>query len=213
LKVSPIDLQSEQIRLSSDHPLVVGLTILSIELQSSAAKVQDDLKRTDPRHIYHPARSLHVTIKPIGLIGIQVEEGDLRAVIRGFRRVASEFESFDLTLKGLDAFPDVVYARVDEGRDQIIELNKKLAESVKGVAAQGRHEGDEMIPHVTLATFTAPDVDGLLAEVRRRESQFIGKMSLDRVKIVKAFLNRYYGDEEARQSAFEELEVVSLQPR
>jgi len=191
----------------------VGLTILSEELRHSVVKVQDELKREDPHHIFHPATSFHITIKPVGSIGTHINEGDLGTIMEGFRRVVSKFGGFDISLEGLGAFSDVVYARVQTGREQIIELNKKLSDNLRGIVTQGIYEGDAMVPHVTLTTFTTSDVDSLMTEVRRRESQFIGRMEVKDVAIIKVFLNRYYGNEKERGRAFEPLETIHLSNR
>lgn len=210
MKIAPINLQSDAIRASRDHPLLVGLALLPNNLQKSVGTVQGRLKGTDPRHIYHPAVTFHITLKPVGSLDVQVNRRDLDEIKRAFRRVASEFQAFEVALNGLAIFPDVVYAKVTDGKRDIIELNKALSESLGELAVQGEFEGDRMIPHVTLATFTTSSISRLLAEVQRADHLMIGRMTLNRIHLMTAYLHRYYGDELVRAKAFQKVEVFRL---
>jgi 2'-5' RNA ligase len=210
MKIAPINLQSQAIRASRWHPLLVGLTILPKTLQKSVSAVQENLRRTDARHIFHPAATYHITLKPVGSLGVQVNRKDLDRIKDAFHRVTSEFQALEVALEGLAVFPDVVYAKVTDGKKDIIKLNKALAESLGDLAVQGEYEGDRMIPHVTLATFTTPAIGNLLADVKRADHLVIGRMTLNRVHLVTAYLNRYYGSESGRAKAFRKVEVFQL---
>ncbi len=210
MKIAPINLRSEAIRASRMHPLLVGLALLPETLQKSVTNVQENLRRINARHIFHPAVTLHITVKPVGTLGVQVDRKDLDRIKMAFYRVSSEFEAFEVALEGLAVFPDVVYAKVTDGREDIIELNKALAESLGDLAVKWEYDGDRMIPHVTLATFTAPAIGDLLADVKKADHLAIGRMTLNCVHLVTVYLNRYYGSESDRATAFRKVGVFQL---
>jgi 2'-5' RNA ligase len=139
----------------------------------------------------------------MGFVGTQVKERNVRRILQCIKDVALSTRPFDVRLDGLSAFPDVVYAKVTSGDDDIVRLNESLAESLKGMVIQGKYEGRDMIPHVTLAHFTTSDVDELLAEVRRAGKLKIGEFRLDEFTVVKVSLKRYFGPRDARASSFD----------
>jgi 2'-5' RNA ligase len=153
--------------------------------------------------MYHPPSTFHITIKSMGFVGTQVEQRNVRRILQYIKDVALSTRPFDVRLDGLSTFPDVVYAKITSGNDDIVKLNESLAEGLKGTVIQGKYEGRDMTPHVTLATFTASDVDELLAEVRRASKLKIGEFRLDRITVVKASLKKYYGPSDARANSFD----------
>jgi 2'-5' RNA ligase len=210
MKISPIDLHSEAIRESRKHPLLVALAFLSKDLLGPVIEVQEHLRKLDSRHIYHPSNTLHITIKPMGSLGGRIKQQNLSKILDNSRKVASEAKAFDVTLQGLACFPDVLYAKIVEGRREIVQLNKSLAKNLKGMVDQDQYEGDQMVPHVTLATFTTSDVRDLLKEVRRANQLKIGKMTVEKIVVVKAYLHRYYGPERERANSFEKIAEFPL---
>ena len=210
MKISPINLQSKAIRESRKYPFLVALVFLSKDLVGSVIEVQEHLKKLDSRHIYHPSNTLHITIKPMGPFGLRIKEQNLSKILDNSRRVASECKSFEVKLQGLAYFPDVLYAKIAKGRREIIQLNKSLAKNLRGTVDQGQYEGDHMIPHVTLATFTASDVHDLLKEIRSANQLKIGKMTIEKIVVVKANLHRYYGREGERENSFEKIAEFPL---
>lgn len=213
MRIAPINLRDEAIEASRNHPFLVGLTFLSREMQRPAKRIQEHLQRTDPRHIYHPANTFHITIKPLGSLGVQVQKRNLGEIVRVFKTVTSEFKPFEVVLEGLAVFPTAVYARVTDGAEEIVQLNKVLSEHLNGMAVHGRFEGNNMIPHVTLATFAAQDVERLLAEVDNARRQKVGRMKVDQLVVAKASLYRYYGPPSGRAKAFEKVAVFPLKTR
>ena len=210
MKITPIDLHSKAIRESRKHPFLVALAFLSKDSLGPVIEVQEHLRKLDSRHIYHPSNTLHITIKPMGSFGLRIKEQNLSKILDNSRTVASESKSFEVTLQGLAYFPDVLYAKIAEGRREIIQLNKSLAKNLKGMVDSGQYEGDQMVPHVTLATFTASDVHDLLKEVRRANQLKIGKMTIEEIVVVKAYLHRYYGPERERANSFEKIAEFRL---
>ncbi len=124
--------------------------------------------------------------------------------------MASEFKPFEAALEGPAVFPDVVYIKITDGKEAIIQLNKVLAKPLKGMVINGKFEGDHMIPHVTLATFTAQNLGRLLAEVDKARRQEIGRMTVNQLVVAKAFLYRYFGTPFGRAHAFEKIGIFPL---
>jgi len=198
--------------LSDRYPLLVCLSLIPADLRDSLIQIQERLMKADPRHIYtHPA-TFHITIKPMGTLGDQVEPKNLSKIIEVAKSVTSRMKPFEVSLEGLSIFPNAIYVKVGDGEERIVRLNDALAENLKGMVTHGKYEGAKMIPHVTLAHFVASDVDNLLAEVRRASRLKFGRMNLDKITLVRVSLRKYFGPQRMRARAFEKVAVFGLVP-
>ncbi|MBT8493473.1 MAG: RNA 2',3'-cyclic phosphodiesterase [Deltaproteobacteria bacterium] len=106
--------------------------------------------------------SYHITLKFLGWTKKEVEPVLREAV----GQAVAGSKPFDLTLKGLGAFPSpkkarVVWAGVDRGKDELVQL----ARSLDGAAAELGFEPEkrELVPHVTFGRLkNSSDTTGLL---------------------------------------------------
>jgi 2'-5' RNA ligase len=146
----------------------------------------------------------------MGTLGDQVKQKNVSRIIEIMRSVTSQVKPFEVRLQGLSIFPDVIYVKVVDGREGIVSLNETLALNLRGMVTHGKHEGVNMIPHVTLAHFMASDVDNLLTEVRRASTLKFGRMNLDRITLVRVSLGKYFGPQRTGVRAFEKVAVFSL---
>lgn len=211
-EITPVNLHGKEIASSDRHPLLVGLALIPTDLQRSLARIQERLRKVDSRHIYtHPA-TFHITIKPMGTLGDQVKQKNLSKIIEVTRSVTSRMKPFEVGLEGLSIFPDVIYVKVTDGKEGIVRLNETLALNLRDMVTHGKHEGVNMIPHVTLAHFMASDVDNLLTEARSVSTLKFGRMNLDRITLVRASLGKYFGPQRMRARAFEKVAIFSLGP-
>ena len=84
---------------------------------------------------------------------------------------------------------------------------------LSGLVAQGRYEGDNMLPHVTIATFASSKADSLQKLVKKHASISLGRGRIDRLAVIKATLFKYYGRIEEQRDAFCALESLPLSYR
>jgi len=210
MKIVPENMHSEAITSSDRHPLLVSLSLIPADLRNSLIRVQRRLMKADSRHVYtHPA-TFHITIKPMGTLGDQVEPKNMAKIKEVTRSVTAQMKPFEVSLEGLSTFPNVIYVKVAEGKEGIIRLNETLARNLKEMVTHGKYEGANMIPHVTLAHFVASDVDSLLAEVRSASLLKFGRMNLDKITLVRVSLRKYFGLQRMRARAFEKVGAFSL---
>jgi len=166
--------------------------------------------KADSCHIYtHPA-TYHITIKPMGTLGDQVDPKNLSKIIEVTRIVTAQMKPFEVNLEGLSTFPNAIYVKVGKGKREIVHLNETLARNLKDMVTQGKFEGANMIPHVTLTHFVSSDADSLLAEVRSASRLKFGRMNLDKITLVRVSLQKYFGPQRLRARAFEKVAAFSL---
>ncbi len=208
MQISPIDLESEQIKRSTLNQPIFVLAMLSPAVQNQISCVQRELRRTDARHIYHVPMNLHITVKPLGWEDVETVRG--KHILDIVRQTASGFEAFEIAFEGLDMFPDVVYIKVGAGAAKIRDLNKALSKKLSGLVAEGRYEGDNMLPHTTIATFASKDADDLQGLVMEHKPLDVGRMKIERLAVVKANLQKYYGTGAQQRSAFSRVGILTL---
>src|ERR1700686_3298911 len=126
MQIRTVDDAKEFYRKSSQLPYLTTLVSIPGKLGKKIARMQKKLKSIDERQIYHHPSYFHVTVKLIGFLGDEVKEENLSRIKEKIGKAASSTAPFSLTLRGLGIFPDVVYANVDEGREQIRQLHVKI---------------------------------------------------------------------------------------
>jgi 2'-5' RNA ligase len=195
----------------SQLPYLTTLIPISEGLDKELGMIQEQLRSIDHRQIYHHPSYFHITIKEIGWLGEEIEEENLTEIKGKVEEVASTTRPFFLTLRGLNIWPTVIYAEVQEGREQVRQLHLKMRREPRGyTVADSTYEGEMMHPHVTIATFAVGDADRLIQEARLFETRNIGRMKVDKIWLVKTVPHRVSGKSEERASFLEEIASFPL---
>jgi len=93
--------------------------------------------------------NLHITLKFLG----EVSEDKLPYIKNCIEKSCKKFKKFSIKLKGLGAFPSlsrprVIWIGVDEGKDTISEIMKRLDECFQKL---GFKKEKSYVPHMTIA--------------------------------------------------------------
>jgi 2''-5'' RNA ligase len=157
-------------------------------LVSRIARVADTLAGIGvPMKIVEPY-NLHITLRFIG----EVRRGVVEEVARALKEV--KFRAFNMTLKGLGAFPStlnprVVWIGVSEGYKELSSLREEVERVVRRVGVPAERE--EFTPHVTLArvkgTRNIASLTRMLNDMRDYE---FGNMVVDKIRLKKSTLTR-----------------------
>jgi 2'-5' RNA ligase len=132
--------------------------------------------------------NLHVTLKFLG--PIEVTQRALVATV--VARLAAEIPAFDITLRGLGAFPSltrprVIWGGVDAGANRLTALADAVERALVqvGFAAEGR-----FVPHVTLGRVRQPRRDPALSEaLALAATRDFGAVHVDRVALMRSALS------------------------
>jgi 2'-5' RNA ligase len=113
-----------------------------VTLQGMLPTSQAKLKLVEPENI-------HLTLKFLG----EVAEEKVKAIAKAMGGAVSGFRKFNVSIKGIGVFPSlhhirVIWAGVSEGREQIIDLQRKIDTALQPLGF--RLERD-FHPHATLA--------------------------------------------------------------
>lgn len=112
-------------------------------------------KTADQKEIalkWTPVENYHVTLFFLG----ETPEEEIPALAAKLETAAGSFPVFELKLRGLDALPGIEHARVlylDVQRSQtLVELQAAVAAALAG----GVRDGDDYVPHLTVARLRNP---------------------------------------------------------
>ncbi|QDU36581.1 2'-5'-RNA ligase [Maioricimonas rarisocia] len=134
------------------------------------------------------ADNLHVTLKFFG----DVPREQTAAIGRTLQEVTASVEAFEVTLKGLGAFPhpgrpSVIWAGMDEA-EPLIQLAAELEDQLE---SQGFvRESRPFHPHLTLARIKARPPESLRGLLQQCESSEFGAAHIDHVDLYESELRR-----------------------
>lgn len=94
--------------------------------------------------------NLHLTLKFLG----EVKEERIKEISKILRELSRRFKKFEFSLKNIGAFPDkhsprVIWVGAEEGREEMIELQKEIEEEL--VSLGFKKEARGFHPHLTIA--------------------------------------------------------------
>ena len=190
--------------LSSGDTVYAGLIFrIPPRIWRPLIAVQNVLRSVDPRQLYSNPATFHVPIKGLGYLEEELDRNKYEIILQNITRMASEFAPFEVSIKGVDAFPTAIYAKVaDEGRFK--EINERILEELEGDVEKSRFDAAEFVPHVTLATFNTKDVSPLLEMIQRPEisERDFGSAGVYEIEAVRVNLIFALGPQETQDNAF-----------
>ncbi len=117
----------------------------------------------------------HCTVKALELSRAMPSKEYLDSLIIKASRILSKQKSFEVVIKDIDKFPDVLYARVNS--HELKELHKKLCNE-KLPSIRPDFEGENYIPHASLVSLagsssTKLNISKTFGKFRVREIQLV----------------------------------------
>lgn len=164
---------------------------------------QKTLKMIDSRQIYTNPCNFHVPVKGLGYLGREIDRERYELTLQTIEKIISEFNSFQVIIRGLGAFPTGVYARVEDN-GMFRDINEKIATVLKGQVDQSPYDSESFVPHVTLASFNTRDVGNLLNQVESEEMKSceFGSAGVFEIEAVRTNLILALGPEETQDKAY-----------
>lgn len=202
MEITPISDYWPQI-LNSGETVYAGLIYrIPPRLWRTLVQVQKELKAIDPRQIYTSPVNFHVPVKGLGYLGEEIDRAKYEKSLSRIQKIITDFHPFEITMKGLAAFPTGLYAKVlDDGKFQAI--NSRISEELKGQVDLSKYDSESFVPHVTLTTFNSTDVSKLLGKIESEEMQnrLLGSSGVYEIEVVRVNLILALGPEETQENA------------
>ena len=203
MEVTPIREYWNEI-LTSGDTIYVGLIFrVPPRLWRPLIAIQNQLRSVDTRQLYSNPATFHVPVKGLGYLEEELDRNKYEMVLQKISNITSDFSPFEVSIKGVGAFPTAVYAKVaDDGRFK--EINEKILEELGDEVEKSRFDAGEFVPHVTLATFNTKDVAPLLDTIRKPEicERNIGVAGVYEIEAVRVNLILALGPQETQDNAF-----------
>jgi len=145
--------------------------------------VQQELKRADPRQIYHPPSFWHITVKLLNL------ESRLRASMPRVKSTIVEvlkgYAPFRVELRGLDMFPEAVYVHVSDRGKVLKRIHNDLKHRLHDLVEHYWFEGPGYTPHLTIASFRTNDISNLVDKMVELKSVKIGAFVAREIELMR----------------------------
>jgi 2'-5' RNA ligase len=173
-------------------PYLTAFVGISGSLARNVCKVRDELKNSDPRHVFSPSSYLHVTVKEFGWLGHDVKAEALPSVLNAVSDVARNQSQFVLSVDGLGIFPSVIYGKVGKGVDEVRRMNVAISKRLGKSVLRGRYEGKRMVPHATIVHFASTDIETLLSRAESLGRRKMGEMVVREIQVKKSYPSRLF---------------------
>lgn len=124
-----------------------------------------------------PTEYHHITIKQIGEYSEDIDQ-----ISQKIQTVLSKQDTFEISLTGVDVFPNCVYIPVEDESNNLNEFHESIC-SIEELSING-FEGDSYKPHMTVGKFVEQpeeEVFNVLDEFRDTEW---GTMTIDTLHLV-----------------------------
>jgi len=150
-----------------------------VELQKNLMETEAPLKLVE-------GENLHFTFKFFG----EIDQEKMDEIIQATENKVSEFEPFDLFIKGTGVFPNLRYIRVLWLGVENPELfSKMLQEFDEEFVKIGFKKERSYIPHLTIGRLKgAENKEDLVAKIEEFSEYEIGKMTVDKLILKKSEL-------------------------
>ncbi len=161
---------------------------LSSEMQSKLAAVQQMLKKSEAQVKWVRPENIHLTLKFLGY----VSESQLKDVFEAVNKSIKQIAPFPLSFFGLGAFPNlnnprVVWVGVNEGREILSRINRKLEGFLKGNGFPA--EERKYFSHLTLGRVKSSQNKAQLIElVKSGKDCPVGSMEVKKITVMRSIL-------------------------
>jgi 2'-5' RNA ligase len=149
-------------------------------LLSELEKINADTKIVKPEN-------LHLTLKFLG----EVPESKVDEIYSALVDCLSPFRAFDVSLKGIGAFPKlrrvrVIWVGFGKNSERFIEMNESIEKAMEGI---GFPRETRFHPHLTLARVrTARGKEELISFIEKYATTPFGDTHIERVELMKSTL-------------------------
>lgn len=138
-------------------------------------------------YIRFPKEYYHITVKPIGFLNdlknhpddYSKEEFD--EIIKNTGEILSKERKFEIKLKSVNLFKDVVFIQIDD-KNKLALINKKTLNIPKINTL--KRDYPNFLPHCSIGTYRNNKIKGIIEEIENFKEFRLGKVLVDRIQLV-----------------------------
>jgi 2'-5' RNA ligase len=172
-------------------------TFVAVELAPSVAaragELIDKLRVSAAQVNWVQTRNMHLTLKFLG----DVPDTETPDICRVVAAAARQFEPFEITCRGVGAFPAADHPRtlwigIEDGSEELCALQAAIEDALKAELGFAK-EARRFQPHLTIGRVKhePPSARGELGELIVKHAHFDADLSvIDEVVVFASFLNR-----------------------
>jgi 2'-5' RNA ligase len=155
------------------------------ELKKRIQGIQVDVSKFGKMKLVEQ-ENIHMTLKFLG----EVDDNRIDELVSELDFI-SENEKFDITLRGVGAFPSAGYVRVlwvgvDEGSEKLKMIQKRVDGKL---SSHGFERDSRFHPHFTVARVKSIDKDRISVFLRENSGLELGRFPVRRIDLMKSKLN------------------------
>ncbi len=156
------------------------------ELKDAMVEIQEQIKELGRLTLVKP-ENIHLTMKFLG----EVDEGKIPDITKRLEFL-SELQSFDISLKGIGAFPSMDYIRViwvgvDKGASDIVKIHSEIDHNLKELNFK---KDKNFHPHLTIARVKFPKKKEELRNIIQKNSaRDFGSFQVERIELMQSRLS------------------------
>ena len=153
----------------------------STTINKKLATVSKKLKKSDLMQEMYPERSYHCTIKGIANFQGKPNKKIISDYIKKVDLIINKIKSFEIEVKGVSNFPNVVVAKVNSKNKKLQKYHNLLCKILPGQFP--KFEMENYIPHITMMHIVS-DPKKILAAAKEYKNQVFGKMVVNEIQLV-----------------------------
>lgn len=163
---------------------------INYKLWPEIMRVMGELEKVDPGHGYLYPSAFHCTIKSCGILGENVSQDDIPAMISKVGAALKSSKGFDVILRGFNSLTSNTFVQVFSKDNKLFKLHSLLNNVAYG---EPEFEGENYVPHVAVIYYYHRP-DRLFSVLNEYGDTLIGKMRVNKINLIKGepslFVNR-----------------------
>lgn len=187
---SQIRVTTKQKRMAEPPHISLNFSV-DCKLWPGIMHVMEELEKADPGHEYIYPSIFHCSIKLCGILGKNISQDDIPAIVSKVGAALKDFKSFEVTLRGFNSFTTNTFIQVFSQDNKLFLLHNLLNNIV--AFGEPEFEGENYVPHIAVIYYYHKP-DKLLSVLNKYSNTLIGKMRVDKINLIQGnpslFVNR-----------------------
>jgi 2'-5' RNA ligase len=161
----------------------IGIVIfISKDINSKILRVIENLKEIAPNNLYISKDFLHITFQEIAFLPEKFDSSIFSDYINRISKAIEKIEPFKLQIKGINHFPNVIFAQVFSKDNKLYEFHKIMEKTFP------EHKSKfEYVPHLTMAHFLEHPKK-LFGAIKKFNNTNFREMIVNKIALVKCEL-------------------------
>lgn len=141
------------------------------------------LKKISPEHRFPSKGELHITVAGIKILPIKFDSSIVEEYSLIARDILNDFTPLKIKIKGLNHFPNVIFAQVFSLDGKLFELHNKLFKTLPSISPE--FSGENYIPHIAVVPQFKIIPEKLFKAIEKYKDEDFGEFVVDKIELAK----------------------------